>query len=439
MPPTDKTNAGAATPIEVEIILAAFKQPPEKALAFMKGKVDKFSNNYDEVWEEEHSGSFTVAKALQASVLNDIHEAMNAALEQGLTLKQFHQRLEQTLQTKGWWGRGWPRNDAGQSIGPDGKPFDNDENGQPIVPEGLTPPMLCSPWRLRTIYQTNMQVSMMAGRYNGMTEATRERPYWQYISVGDGRTTAICSGLSGRVYPWNDAFWDNFYPPNHWGCRSRVRSLSESEMKRKGLKESSSEGAIGTEERLVSKRTGEVKSVATITINGEKYSTGVGWSHNPARIKQYPDTNKLPATIAKPLINALVKEGTSLKDFLENKMPGNFPVGMLDEETMKAIGASTQTIFLSAESYDLHISQHPEITFDDWLKLPEILESAELIVKKDGRHLIFVKMDDRLYLIPIKRTGDGKELFMKSFYVTNEAEVRRVAKKGVIVRDTRKK
>jgi hypothetical protein len=39
----------------------------------------------------------------------------------------------------------------------------------------------------------------------------------------DGRTTALCSSLNGVRKPADDEFWDTYYPPNHFSCRSTVR------------------------------------------------------------------------------------------------------------------------------------------------------------------------------------------------------------------------
>lgn len=48
-------------------------------------------------------------------------------------------------------------------------------------------------------------------------------PLLEFDAVLDNRTTQTCRDLNGVVKPVNDPFWNIYYPPNHWRCRSHVR------------------------------------------------------------------------------------------------------------------------------------------------------------------------------------------------------------------------
>ncbi len=50
-------------------------------------------------------------------------------------------------------------------------------------------------------------------------------PLLVFDAVMDNRTSPICTSLDGVVKPVDDPFWDMYYPPNHFRCRSDVRSL----------------------------------------------------------------------------------------------------------------------------------------------------------------------------------------------------------------------
>jgi SPP1 gp7 family putative phage head morphogenesis protein len=50
-----------------------------------------------------------------------------------------------------------------------------------------------------------------------------DNPMLQFYAVGDERTTPICKNLNKITLPANDSFWDKYYPPNHWRCRSTVK------------------------------------------------------------------------------------------------------------------------------------------------------------------------------------------------------------------------
>jgi SPP1 gp7 family putative phage head morphogenesis protein len=48
----------------------------------------------------------------------------------------------------------------------------------------------------------------------------------RFDAINDDRTSAVCRELDGVVRPVDDAFWQVYYPPNHWGCRSDVAQES---------------------------------------------------------------------------------------------------------------------------------------------------------------------------------------------------------------------
>ena len=52
----------------------------------------------------EHLRSFTVAKAMQIDILEDMRNAIDEALAQGKTFEWFKDELEPMLARKGWWG-----------------------------------------------------------------------------------------------------------------------------------------------------------------------------------------------------------------------------------------------------------------------------------------------------------------------------------------------
>lgn len=94
---------------------------------------------------------------------------------------------------------------------------------------------LGSPWRLNTIYRTNMQSSMMAGRWQRFYENRRNRPYLQYIAVMDAATRHSHAELHGKIFHIDDPIWNTIYPPNGFNCRCRVRALTAAQAKQRGF------------------------------------------------------------------------------------------------------------------------------------------------------------------------------------------------------------
>jgi len=177
------------------------------------------------------------------------------------TFHQFQKELKPTLQKKGWWGE--------QFVG------DSKGNIEKVQMGSLS--------RLKTIYQTNMQTSYMAGRYKTQIDNSDERPYWQYVAVMDSRTRPEPAELNEQTFRYDDPFWDSFYPPNGWRCRCRVRALSPDEVDDSSVE--SSKGHLSEEMQPVSKNSDEMKPVAIYTdpLTGHKISPDVGWSYNPGK------------------------------------------------------------------------------------------------------------------------------------------------------------
>lgn len=256
---------------------------PEKAIKYLKDKDYKFSWDWEEIWQDAHKKSFTVAKVMRQDILNDIREIVEKSMEEGLTLQQFKKELEPKLKNKGWWGiiSGTPEEVRTELKK---RKLIKDES---LIPDGDEPIkiQLGSPWRLKTIYRTNIQTAYMAGRYKDQTDNIENRPYFQYVAVMDRRTRPAHAQLNGRIFKYDDEFWDSFYPPNGWGCRCRVRALSDENLKDRDFGVDSSSGQLSQEMRLVTKKTGELKPVTVYTdpLTGHKIAPDIGWSYNPGK------------------------------------------------------------------------------------------------------------------------------------------------------------
>ncbi len=92
-----------------------------------------------------------------------------------------------------------------------------------------------------TVYRTNVSSAYNAGKYDQQTSNTRVK-YLQYVAVGDDRTTDICLELDGTILPADDAFWDMYYPPNHFNCRSLVIAISKAKAKLRNIKTTGTPG-----------------------------------------------------------------------------------------------------------------------------------------------------------------------------------------------------
>lgn len=186
-------------------IQAIFSMTPEAAIAYLKQKRVDVSWDWQDMLDDAHVSAFTIAKSAGLDVANDIYQAVVLAAEKGQTFQDFERELRPVLENKGWWGK---------------KDVPNPDTGE------MQTATLGTPYRLKTIYLTNLQSAYMAGRYAEMTAAKDTHPYWQYVAINDKRTRETHRKLHGRVYAANDAVWGSLYPPLDYRCRCRVRPLS---------------------------------------------------------------------------------------------------------------------------------------------------------------------------------------------------------------------
>lgn len=247
---------------------AIFGLEPKNAVAYLKSKGYAITWNWQEMLDQAHDQAFTVAKAMRLDLLSDIRGALETALQEGQTLKQFIADLQPVLEAQGWWGK--------QVI------VDSQGVGEMV--------QLGSPRRLKTIYQTNLQSAYMAGRKAEMEQTTETHPYWMYVAILDGKTRPSHRALNGQVFRHDDPIWAAIFPPNGFNCRCRVVALSEAAVKRRGLKVVSSEGRLFTEtvETGIDKRTGEIRTapvtgIRTTDAAGKAitFRTDPGFNHAP--------------------------------------------------------------------------------------------------------------------------------------------------------------
>ena len=87
------------------------------------------------------------------------------------------------------------------------------------------------------IFRTNMQTAYNAGHYKSMTqpETMRLRPYWKYVTAGDGNVRETHARMDGRIYRADDPIWKVWYPPNGFRCRCMVVSMTEKQVQRSGI------------------------------------------------------------------------------------------------------------------------------------------------------------------------------------------------------------
>ncbi|WP_436835580.1 phage head morphogenesis protein, partial [Escherichia coli] len=78
---------------------------PKEALAWLKSKKLTPGFDYRDVWKQEHSIGFTVAKMTQLDLLSDVKALVEDAMASGQSFSEFREVLKPLLVKRGWWGQ----------------------------------------------------------------------------------------------------------------------------------------------------------------------------------------------------------------------------------------------------------------------------------------------------------------------------------------------
>ncbi len=227
--------------------------PPKKALEFWKSKVPMPYADFKALDAKYRMMAFSAAGLHNLRAVNTVKIALQDALEKGLTLKEFEKRVKNIF-------RGYGR------------------------------------WHIDNVFRTNIQTAYSVGAYMEAMENVGTHPYWMYVAVNDSRTRPTHRALHGKVFRHDSSFWDKWMPPNGYRCRCRIRTLTEAQIKKKGIK---------VEDR---DPTGElIEPIDPITgkrLPARPLMPDPGFAHNPGKTFYRPDLSG----VAEDLKGIYIKE-----------------------------------------------------------------------------------------------------------------------------------
>lgn len=242
----------------------SFNFTPEEALEYFRRREEKkVSWSYKDVWQEEHKRAFTVAKLTKASLLNDVQQSLDKALAEGKSFEQWRTEILQKLD-KVWLGKTYGE------LWDEMSPEEQEKHEEPTEDERKR---VISESRLTTIFRTNMFSSYQSGRYRQLVDDVEDYPYWRYVTMEDEAVRPLHAALHGKVFRWDDPFWDTHYPPNGYNCRCEVEGLDDFDLEAQGL--TLEEGAMFT-----LKEPDGTERAAYRDADGKTYPCDKGWSYN---------------------------------------------------------------------------------------------------------------------------------------------------------------
>lgn len=82
---------------------------------------------------------------------------------------------------------------------------------------------------LRVERDTALASAQMAVRWRDMENTAGALPFLKYVTVGDARVRRAHALLDGTTRRMDDAFWDEWCPPNGYNCRCDVQQVADGE------------------------------------------------------------------------------------------------------------------------------------------------------------------------------------------------------------------
>ncbi|HAV3438141.1 phage head morphogenesis protein [Acinetobacter baumannii] len=358
---------------------ALFTLPPEDAISYLEKKGFKIGWDWHETLDNAHSKAFTVAKVARMDLLQDIRQSLISAMQQGQTLEQWKASITPVLQDKGWWGK---------------KTVINPEGREQEVQLG-------SPRRLRTIYDTNMQSAFAAGRYKAMLASAEARPYWEWrhITISNPRKQHVA--LNGRLFRFDDPFWNVAYPPSEWGCKCRVIARSAREVEGKEILSGEGNESHIYERVGVDRNTGADVIVKRTqfdipTKDGKlTFAPAAGFNGSPASSFLLNDvminratnlmgeargliqsqklmTNHNLTKVNESFVNHALKLSKSQKQFS--------PIGVLQYDSVKfltAVGQSFESKMIWLSDEVLVNKKYTDVSVTELIALPDLIANVE--------------------------------------------------------------
>jgi hypothetical protein len=303
---------------------------------------------WDDLRRDAHDAAFVVAGAQQADLLADLGEAVRKAVEDGTTFETFRQDLRATVERRGW--HGW-------------------------TGEGS---LRGEEWRMRTIYQTNLRTSYMAGRHAQLRRGKFR--YWVYRHSGAEHPRLDHLSWDGLTLSPDDPFWKTHYPPNGWGCGCKVRGANS--------------------DRSVARLGGDLSKEKPKNWNARDARTGappgIGkyWDYAPGRsvsdalaaIARKLDA--YPGPIAPALLEALA-EGREFETWYANPV-GAWPLARISADAAQRISAPTRIVSLPAGVLQKQRREHPDILLADYASLQQAIDGANHVIRETPEKLIFI-------------------------------------------------
>jgi SPP1 gp7 family putative phage head morphogenesis protein len=159
----------------------------DAAARFFAAKVPLSKGEFDRLADWAKIRAFTAAKVATANALQGVMDAVQDAIDEGLTFADFYEILDDVLEVN------------------------------------------VSPAYAELVMRNNVQSAYGSGRWEEQRAQREDFPYLRLHEIIDGRERPTHHEENGTVKPIGDPYWKTHYPPWGFNCRGHAESLTEEE------------------------------------------------------------------------------------------------------------------------------------------------------------------------------------------------------------------
>lgn len=356
-----------------------FGDTPDEVVDKLKNKMPTLTDDLDKIKGDAYKKAFTISGIAKTSLLADIQESMIKALEKGKGFDEWRSDLFDDLEGKGWANKFETLNDDEVNV-------------------------LGDSARLKLIYDTNIRSAYAQASYeSGIASGAK---YIRYVAVLDHRTRQTHADMHGIIKPINDPWWNINYPPNGFNCRCSVMFLKDGDLKARGWEDKVNNATL-----------------PNIAENGFKKHSGEPYAFN-ATAKRLQNQNLERIKANDEIITAnFGKDAPKLSEKIESEFK-NLETKRLKREieklfifdnqkvelTKSNILGKTKSVYLSSDTVKSHL-HHKDITADDYIKIPQILQGKKQIFKQDESRYVVLATAEKNYRLTIKNIENKDEIY----------------------------
>jgi hypothetical protein len=383
--------------------------PPPEASRFLKNKGLRPSFGYEDVEPEEHAVAFAVAKMGEIDLLEAARAEVQKALDEGLPFEAFQKSWRNNPKLTEWWGK--------------------KEMVDPLTGE-LAKAQLGSPRRLKTIYRANLASARAAGQWARIERTKAMLPFLEYRLGPSERHRPHHEAKAGMILPVDSPFWDEWMPPNGWGCKCWVRQLTRREAERRGI-------ATTPDIPDMKYRNPRTGSVAIVPQGIDP-----GWQRNPGKLRleavEGMLKDRLEAAPEAVQLAALrdIANSWRVERMLAGGSKGFAPIAVLTTELAAALGSQARIVSIRDDIAAKLRERHPEVTGQELTRFAEAIMSGRAAMEMvSGRPVLQIfTSGDQPWRMVIKVIADKGELWISTVHRARPGQWQDVAgRDGVTV------